>query len=137
MAGVNKVILIGNLGQDPEMRETQGGTKVANMSIATSRKWRNKDGGEEEDTQWHRVQVWGRQAESCCKYLAKGRQAYVEGRLQTRKWEDKDGVTRWTTEVVAQQVQFLGGKGSGGGGNNPPPADEPPPGMDVDDDIPF
>ncbi len=134
---INKVILIGNLGADPELRYTSGGTAVANLRLATSRRWTNKDGSQQEDTQWHQVVVWGKQGESCKEHLSKGRQVYVEGRLQTRSWEDKEGNKRYTTEVVANQVLFLGGKGSGagagagaGGGS-----DEPPP--ISDDDIPF
>jgi single-strand DNA-binding protein len=101
------------------------------MNLATSRKWRDRNGNSQEDTQWHRVIVWGRQGEACKEHLNKGRKVYVEGRLQTRNWEDRDGNKRWTTEVVAERVQFLGGKG-GGGSNRP---DEPPP-VD-DDDVPF
>lgn len=130
MSGVNKVILVGNLGQDPEMRHTSGGTAVVNMSIATSRKWTTKSGEQKEDTQWHRVIIWGKQGENCDKYLAKGKQVYIEGRLQTRQWEDKEGQKRWTTEVVAEQVVFLSGVGSSNTGR-----DEPPP-VD-DDDVPF
>ena len=114
MAGVNKVILIGNLGADPEVRNTTSGQTVCDLRLATSRKWKARDGGMQEDTQWHRVVVWGQQAESCGQYLRKGRQVYVEGRLQTRQWEDRDGNKRYTTEVVAQAVQFLGGQGGGG-----------------------
>lgn len=139
MAGVNKVILIGNLGADPELRYTSGGAAVADLRIATSRKFQTKDGTSKEDTQWHKVVVWGKQAEHCKEYLAKGRSAYIEGRLQTRQWEDKDGNKRWTTEIVAQQVQFLGGKGGGGGGGfdePPPPGDGDAPNFG-DDDIPF
>ena len=133
MAGVNKVILLGNLGADPELKHTSGGTAVADMNIATSRRYTSKDGETKEDTQWHRIVVWGKQAENCAQYLSKGRQAYIEGRLQTRKWEDKDGNQRWTTEVVAEQVQFIGGKGGGGGGGGRP--DSPP--SRTDDEIPF
>jgi len=140
MAGVNKVILIGNLGADPELRYTSGGSAVTELRLATSRKWTDKSGNAQEDTQWHRVVVWGKQAENCKEYLSKGRQVYVEGRLQTRQWEDRDGNKRWTTEVVAEQVQFLGGGGRGGGGGQgaPPPPDDrdAPPDMG-DDDIPF
>lgn len=110
MAGVNKVILIGNLGADPELRYTSGNQAVADMRIATSRRWRDKNGEMQEDTQWHRIVVWGKQAEQCKEYLAKGRQVYIEGRLQTRQWEDRDGNKRYTTEVVAQTVQFLDSK---------------------------
>jgi single-strand DNA-binding protein len=115
MAGINKVILIGNLGRDPELRYTQNGQPVANFSLATSENWTDKSSGEKvEKTEWHRIVVWGRTAEHCSQYLAKGRTVYVEGRLQTRDWEDKEGQKRSTTEVNAQTVQFLGGpKGQG------------------------
>jgi single-strand DNA-binding protein len=111
MAGsVNKVILIGNLGGDPEVRYTPGGQAVANFNIATSESWTNKQGNREERTEWHRIVAWGRLAELCGEYLAKGRKVYVEGRLQTRSYE-KDGVTRYVTEIKAQDVQFLDGGG--------------------------
>jgi single-strand DNA-binding protein len=114
---VNKVILIGNLGKDPELRYTQGGGPVANLSVATTRKWRNKQSNElVEETEWHRVSVFGQQAEHCNNYLSKGRMVYVEGRLRTRSYDDKDGVKRYSTEVIADTVQFLGGRGEGGGG---------------------
>jgi single-strand DNA-binding protein len=117
MSGVNKVILIGNLGRDPELRYTQSGTPVASLSVATTRKWRNKQTNElVEETEWHRVSVFGQQAEHCNNYLSKGRQVYVEGRLRTRSYEDKDGIKRYSTEIVADTVQFLGGRGEGGGG---------------------
>jgi single-strand DNA-binding protein len=136
MASVNKVILIGNLGRDPELRYTQGGSAVANFTLATNERWRDKDGNNQERTEWHRIVVWGRTAENCAQYLQKGRSVYVEGRLQTREWEDKDGNKRNTTEVNALTVQFLGGRGgSGGPGDDPGYSGpgEPPPG----DDIPF
>jgi single-strand DNA-binding protein len=137
---VNKVILIGNLGADPELRYTSGGTPVADLRLATSRKWTDKSGQQQEDTQWHRVVVWGKQGETCKEYLSKGRQVYVEGRLQTRQWEDRDGNKRWTTEVVAENVRFLGGGKGGGGGYDvvpPPPDDRDAPAEMGDDDIPF
>jgi single-strand DNA-binding protein len=108
MAGVNKVILIGRLGGDPELRYTNSGTAVANFSLATSVNWVNKSGEREERTDWHRVVAFGRLGEICGEYLNKGKQIYVEGRLQTRSWEDKDGNRRKTTEVVALQLQMLG-----------------------------
>ncbi len=114
MAGVNKVILIGNLGRDPELRYTQSGQAVANFTLATTESFSKKDGTRDERTEWHRIVVWGRQAENCSQYLAKGRSAYIEGRLQTREWENKEGQKQRTTEVVAQTVQFLGGRGEGG-----------------------
>jgi len=114
MAGVNKAIILGNLGRDPEMRTTQSGQQVANFSVATSRKYKQ---GEEwkEETEWHKVVAWGRLAEICGQYLQKGKQVYIEGRIQTRKWQDKDGQDRWTTEIVAQEMQMLGRAGESGG----------------------
>lgn len=108
MSSINKVTLIGNLCSDPETRYTPNGQAVTNLRLATNRKWKNKEGKTQENAEFHRIVVWGKQAEACQEYLAKGRQIYVEGRLQTRSWEDKDGVKRFTTEVVAQSVQFLG-----------------------------
>ena len=116
MASVNKVILIGNLGRDPEMRYTQGGTPVATLSIATTRVYTNKSNDRVEETEWHRVTVWSKAAEHCNQYLSKGRQVYVEGRLQTRSYDDKDGNKKYSTEIIADQVLFLGGRGEGGGG---------------------
>ncbi|MBN2494423.1 MAG: single-stranded DNA-binding protein [Deltaproteobacteria bacterium] len=119
MAGVNKAILVGNLGADPEARYTQGGSAVTNFRIATSERWTGRDGQPQERTEWHRIVTFGRLAEHCRDYLSKGRQVYVEGRIQTRSWEDRDGNKRYTTEVVANTVQFLGGRGGGpdqGGG---------------------
>jgi single-strand DNA-binding protein len=145
MAGINKAILIGNLGKDPELRYTPGGQAVASFSLATSEKWRDKDGVMQDKTEWHNIVVWGRQAEMAKEYLSKGRQVYIEGRIQTRSWEDKDGNKRYTTEIVAQRVQFLGAKGAGAGGaateKELPPGDYPePPAADIsaeDDDLPF
>lgn len=152
--GVNKVILIGNLGKDPEVRFTPSGQAVANFSIATTDSWTDKTTGQKQErTEWHRIVVWGKQGEHCGEYLKKGRQCYVEGRLQTREWTDKEGKKKYTTEVVANTVQFLGGgqradggapRASGapeatGGGNDfggGTPSDDmggPPPA----DDIPF
>lgn len=105
---VNKVILIGRLGQNPEVRYTPSGAAVANFSIATSESWMDKSGQKQERTEWHRIVVWGKTAENCNQYLSKGRQVYIEGRLQTRQWQDKEGQTKYTTEVQAQTVQFLG-----------------------------
>ena len=154
MAGVNKVILIGNLGADPEVRFTPSGQAVANFRIATSENWTDKQGQKQERTEWHRIVVWGKTAEHCGEYLAKGRQVYVEGRLQTREWTDKEGKKNYTTEVVATAVTFLGGRDGaagprtgqaprGGGrddfGAPPPGMDEPPMGGHggEDEDIPF
>lgn len=114
--GINKVILIGNLGQDPETRSTPGGTTVTNIRIATSESWRDKQSGEmKEQTEWHTVVMWGRLGEIAGEYLKKGSQVYIEGRLRTRKWQDKQGQDRYSTEVVASEMQMLGGRGGGGG----------------------
>lgn len=129
MSGVNQVTLIGNLGADPELRHTDSGTAVATMSVATTRVYKDSNDKKHEDTSWHRVVVWGKQAEQCSEYLAKGRQVYIGGRLQYRTYE-KDGEKKYITEVVAERVQFLG-KSPGGGGAN---RDIPPP---TEDDIPF
>jgi single-strand DNA-binding protein len=145
MASVNKVILVGNLGRDPEIRYTPSGQAVANFTLATSENFTSREGKREERTEWHRIVVWGKTAELCTQYLAKGRSVYIEGRLQTREWEDKEGQKRRTTEVVAQSVQFLGGpRGAGGGAGGGAPRDggglggggdeSPPP---QGDDIPF
>jgi single-strand DNA-binding protein len=109
---VNKVILVGRLGQNPEVRYTPSGAAVANFSVATNDAWTDKSGQKQEKTEWHKVVVWGKLAELCNQYLTKGRQVYLEGRLQTRQWQDKDGQTKYTTEVQAQTVQFLGGQGA-------------------------
>lgn len=147
--GVNKVILIGNLGAAPEVRFTPGGQAVANFRIATNESWTDKSGQKQERTEWHRIVVWGKLAELCGQYLTKGRQCYVEGRLQTREWTDKENKKNYTTEVVAQTVQFLGGKGEAAGQRPSGPGMEdfgpPPPGMEEpggpqgggEDDIPF
>lgn len=115
MASVNKVILVGNLGRDPELRYIPSGQAVANFTLATNDRWRDKEGNNQERTEWHRIVVWGKSAENCAQYLQKGRSVYIEGRLQTREWEDKDGNKRQTTETIAQTVQFLGGRGGAGG----------------------
>ncbi len=106
---VNKVILLGRLGQDPELKYTPGGSPVCNFSLATTESWTDKSGQKQEKTEWHRVVVWGKLAELCNQYLAKGRQCFLEGRLQTRSWDDKDGNKRYTTEILANTVQFIGG----------------------------
>ncbi|WP_186650198.1 single-stranded DNA-binding protein [Fluviispira vulneris] len=111
MSGVNKVILIGRLGQEPEIRSTAGGQQVCTLSLATSESW-IKDGNKEERTEWHRVVLWGRQAENAHKYLKKGRMVYIEGKLQTRSWQDQQGQKRYTTEIVATAMQFLEGGSS-------------------------
>jgi single-strand DNA-binding protein len=119
MASVNKVILIGNLGRDPETRYTTGGDAIANLNIATSEQWKDKNGEKQEKTEWHRVVLFGRQAEIAGEYLKKGRSVYIEGRLQTRKYTDKDGVEKYSTEIVGDRMQLLGSRegGSGGGGD--------------------
>lgn len=112
---VNKVILIGRLGADPEVRTTAGGTSVASLSIATDESWTDKNGERQKKTEWHRVVAWGRTAELCGEYLKKGREVYIEGRLETRKWQDKDGQDRYTTEIKADSVKFIGGRDDGDG----------------------
>lgn len=116
MASVNKVILLGNLGRDPETRYTTGGDAVTNLSIATSEQWKDKNGEKQERTEWHRVVLFGRQAEVAGEYLKKGRSVYIEGRLQTRKYTDKDGVEKYSTEIVGDRMQLIGGQREGGGG---------------------
>lgn len=117
MASINKVILIGNLGRDPEVRYTPNGAAICNVTIATSRNWKDKNSGEKvEETEWHRVVFFDRMAEIAGEYLKKGRPVYVEGRLKTRKWTDKDGVEKYTTEIMAENMQLLGGRDGGGGG---------------------
>jgi len=115
MASVNKVILLGNLGRDPETRYTTGGDAVTNLSIATSEQWKDKSGEKQERTEWHRVVLFGRQAEIAGEYLKKGRSVYIEGRLQTRKYTDKDGVEKYSTEIVGDRMQLIGGGREGGG----------------------
>ncbi len=139
MAGVNKVILVGNVGTDPELRYTPSGKAVANFSLATNEQWTNKDGGKEERTEWHRVVAWGRLGEICGEYLSKGSQVYIDGKIQTRAWEDKDGNKRYTTEIIAQTMQMLGGTSRKEGEASSPeerhPVEEP---ISIpDDDIPF
>jgi single-strand DNA-binding protein len=155
MASVNKVILIGNLGRDPEIRYLPSGDAVANLRIATTDKFKDKSGEPQEVTEWHSVALFGKQAEICGQYLKKGSQIYVEGSLRTRKWQDKDGNDRYTTEIRGDRMQMLGSRGGGGGGGgggmadfDSPPADNAPRGKpapsgggegfgDMDDDIPF
>lgn len=123
MSSLNKAMIIGRLGAAPDVRYTQSDTAVANMSVATSEKYKNKQGEQVEETEWHRVVVWDKTAENCEKYLGKGSQVYVEGTIKTRKWEDKAGETRYTTEIVGRKVQFLDSKSDGKGGV-PHPADQ-------------
>ena len=150
-AGINKVILIGRLGADPEVRYTANGGAVANFNLATNESWTDKAGAKQEKTEWHRIVVWGKLGELCGQYLSKGRQAFVEGRLQTREWNDKDNAKRYTTEIVAQNIQFLGGPGdraSGGASQGtdfggPGPSDFTPSAQAEgektmgDDEVPF
>ncbi|HXD06489.1 MAG TPA: single-stranded DNA-binding protein [Burkholderiaceae bacterium] len=125
MASVNKVILIGNLGRDPEVRYTPSGSAVCNVSLATTRNWKSKDSGEkQEETEWHRVVFYDRLAEIAGEYLKKGRPVYVEGRLKTRKWQDKEGKDTYTTEVIAETMQLLGGREGAGMGGGPGAGDE-------------
>src|SRR5262245_20349143 len=140
--GVNKVLLIGNLGANPEVRFTQGGQAVANLRIATTERWTDRNGQKQEQTEWHNVVVWGKQAEIVGQYLTKGRQVYIEGRIRTRQWQDQQGQKRYTTEVVAQRVQMLGGRSEAGRedmGATVPPDDNVTTdfGGGPDDDIPF
>ena len=160
MASVNKVIIVGNLGKDPEVRYAPSGSAICNITVATSRQWKDKTSGEkQEETEWHRVVFYDRLAEIAGEYLKKGRPVYVEGRLKTRKWTDKEGVEKFTTEIVAAEMQLLGGReggsggddGGGGGGQRSAPAPRPAAGRpaasapaksstgfdDMDDDIPF
>ena len=119
MGSVNKVILVGNLGRDAELRYTPGGAAVATLNLATTEVWNDKQGQKQEKTEWHRIVVWGKQAEALQEYLVKGKQIYVEGRLQTRQWDDKDGNKRYTTEIKADRVTLLGGGGGGGAAEDP------------------
>jgi single-strand DNA-binding protein len=154
--GVNKVILVGNLGKDPETRYMPSGSAVTNLTLATSEQWKDKQSGEQQErTEWHKIAMFGRLAEIAAEYLRKGSQVYIEGKLRTRKWQDKEGKDRWTTEIVADEMQMLGSKGGGasagagamagasggsgsssGGGRAAVNDSGAPPG-DFDDDIPF
>ena len=139
---VNKVLLIGNLGRDPEVRFTAGGKAVARFSVATSEVWNDAEGTRQERTEWHNVVVWGKQAESCGQYLQKGRQVYIEGSIRSRQYDDKEGNKKYITEVIAQRVQFLGGGRGGGAGAAPrePQAAEAGAAAPVggeEEDIPF
>ncbi len=148
--GINKVIIVGNLGQDPETRYMPSGSAVTNFTVATNESWKDKQTGEQRDrTEWHRVAMFNRLAEIAAEYLRKGSQVYIEGKLRTRKWQGQDGNDRYTTEIIADEMQMLGGRGDGGGGSfggsrgggkpsqgggNAPPQPGPD---DFDDDIPF
>ena len=145
--GVNKVIIVGNLGNDPETKYMPSGSAVTNLSVATNESWKDKATGEQKDrTEWHKVAMFGRLAEISAEYLRKGSQVYIEGKLRTRKWQDKQGNDRYSTEIVADEMQMLGGRTGGGapamGGppqSSPPPQGSPGPASDgeFDDDIPF
>ncbi len=141
MASVNKAIVLGNLGKDPELRQTANGKAVTTLRVATNESWVDQSGERQERTEWHSIVVWGRQAENCAQYLSKGRTVYVEGRLQTRKWQDKEGSDRYSTEIVADRVQFIGG-GRDAAGDAAGTANEGFERTDIgspaaDDDIPF
>lgn len=143
--GLNKVMLIGHLGGDPELRYTSSGVPMATFTLATNESWTDKDGNKQELTEWHRIVAWRKLGEICGQYLTKGKQVFIEGRLQTRSWEDQNGVKRYTTEVIANNMQMLGSAGGSGGYNEPPLPEEPPYMKDNDnqqqesteDDIPF
>lgn len=142
MAGVNKVILVGRLGADPEIKSVSSGQNVARFNVATSENWTDREGQKQERTEWHRIVVWGKLADLCGKYLAKGRQVYVEGRLQTRQWEDQQGQKRYTTEIVATTIQFLGEAGAersmSASSTSTNANDFPPePSFNSSEDIPF
>jgi single-strand DNA-binding protein len=144
MAGVNKAILVGNLGRDPELRQTPNGQSVCNFTLATSENWTDKSGEKVERTEWNRIVVWGRTAEMCNQYLSKGRTVYIEGRIQPRECEDKDGNKRYTTEINASTVNFIGPRTGGepSGSNSGPPSGQTggpsgEPGPPMDDNIPF
>lgn len=142
MSGVNKVIIVGRLGSDPEMKTVTSGQTVCRLSVATSENWTDRDGQKQEKTEWHRVVVWGRIAEVCGQHLSKGRQVYLEGRLQTRSWEDQQGQKKYTTEIVANTVQFLGSnerssQGSSAGSNSGSQDFGPEPSFDSSEEIPF
>ena len=137
---VNKVIILGRLGQDPELKYTPSGAAVCNFSLATSESWNDKNSGQKQErTEWHRIIVWGKLAELCNQYLSKGRQAFVEGKLQTRSYDDNDGVKRYITEIVASTVQFLGGQSESNQGNNEQAQgyDVPADASFASDEIPF
>src|SRR5215472_12549536 len=150
MGSVNKVILVGNLGRDAELRFTPGGTAVSTINMATTEVWNDKGGQRQEKTEWHRIVLWGKSAESLSEYLVKGKQIYVEGRLQTRKWQDKDGNDKYSTEIRSDRIVLLSGGGGGGarqqqrpaaagahaGGEHVEPMGEPVSEL-TDDDIPF
>ena len=140
---INKAIIVGNLGADPEIRTTQSGTQVTTFNVATSERWRDKDGQQQESTEWHRIVAWGKLAEICGNYLNKGSRVYIEGKIQTRKWQDQSGNDRYTTEIVAREMKMLdrresGSDSYGGGGGSQQNYPEPSPGYGgVGEDVPF
>lgn len=134
---VNKAMIIGRLGKDPELKYTQSGSAVCNFSVATSDNWTDKDGNKQEDTQWHRIVIYGNQAESCNQYLLKGKQVYVEGKIKTRDWENKEGKKVYTTEIIANSVKFLGQRESVANNTNQEAFDIPENTNFTNDDIPF
>ncbi len=145
--GINKVIIVGNLGQDPDTRYMPSGAAVTNFTVATNESWKDKETGEQKDrTEWHKITMFGRLAEVSAEYLRKGSQVYIEGKLRTEKWQDKDGKDRYTTKIIADEMQMLGGRGGGGGApmhdsgaSQGAPPGPPPQGSadEFDDDIPF
>lgn len=147
MAGVNKVILVGNLGADPEVKTLESGTKVASLRLATTERYKDRNGNQQEATEWHNVVLWRGLAEIAEKYLSKGRQVYIEGKIKTRKWTDQSGADRYSTDIVADEMTLLGGPGGGNAASGPAPAaaparnqvNEPPASSldDIDDDLPF
>lgn len=143
MSGVNKVILLGNLGRDPEVRNLESGAKVASFSLATNRTYKSQDGKKVDETEWHNVVLWGNLADLAEKFLAKGRQVYIEGRIRTRQWEDKEGQKRYTTEIVGENMTFVGGGRDQRDDAPPPPSDEDAPdalpgsNQQEGDDLPF
>jgi single-strand DNA-binding protein len=141
---LNKVMLIGNLGKDPEVRYTQSGTAVATFNVATTETWKDKDGQRQEETEWHRVVAWSKLAETCGEYLHKGSRVYIEGKLQTRKWQDQAGIDKFTTEIIAREMKMLSPRAGGAvgpdeGGDGGYGSQEPPPGMmgGSRDEVPF
>ena len=134
---VNKVILVGNLGKDPEVRYSQAGAAIASFSVATTETWKKQDGSKEELTEWHRIVAFGRLAEICGEYLQKGSKVFIEGRLQTRSWDDKDGQKKYTTEIVAREMKMLSPRGSGDASQSQQYNDQPFPEPAMGDDVPF
>ena len=137
MAGVNKAILVGRLGKDPEIKYTPSGTAIANFTMATSENYKDKDGQKQERTEWHRIVAFGKLAEICGEYLAKGKQVYVEGRIQTRSWDDKDGNKKYMTEIVANTMQMLGKADESASGASAADSSVVPESPQVDEDVPF